>query len=68
MREEAEGASELGTQAIEAVRDLRIESIQQRTRELAVALRPWRHLPTVADFLNEVSRWLATSDGSATRS
>ncbi|MGH4016809.1 MAG: hypothetical protein ACRDSL_23325 [Pseudonocardiaceae bacterium] len=66
---EPEGASALGTEAIDAVRYLRIESIQQRTRELAMALRPWRHLPTVADFLNEVSQWLATAwDGSATRS
>lgn len=68
-RREPEGASELGTQAIDAVRYLRIESIQQRTRELAIALRPWQHLPTVADFLNNASRWLATTwDGSAARS
>jgi hypothetical protein len=41
---------------------------QQRTRELASALRPWRHLPTVADFLADVSSWLTSKwDGSAGR-
>jgi transcriptional regulator with XRE-family HTH domain len=55
---EPEGASALGAEALNAVRYQRIESIQQRTRELAIALRPWRHLPTVADFLADVSGWL----------
>lgn len=65
---EPEGASILGTHALDAVRYQRIESIQRRTRDLATALRPWRHLPTVADFLDEVSRWLATTwYGSATQ-
>lgn len=65
---EPEGASVVGNEAIDAVRYLRIESIQQRTRELAMALRPWRHLPIVAHFLNDASSWLATKlDGSATR-
>lgn len=63
---EPEGASALGLEAIAAVRYLRIESIQQRTRELGTALRPWRHLPTVSDFLDDVSYLLATKwDGSA---
>jgi hypothetical protein len=63
---EPEGASALGMEAVSAVRYLRIESIQQRTRELVAALRPWRHLSTVADFLDDASRWLATKwDGSA---
>jgi tetratricopeptide (TPR) repeat protein len=65
---EPEGASALGTEAVDAVRYLRIESIQQRTRELAAALRPWRHLPTVKDFLDGASQWLASTwDGSAAR-
>ncbi|MBV9141113.1 MAG: hypothetical protein JO115_09365 [Pseudonocardiales bacterium] len=59
-RPEPEGASALGAQAVAAVRYLRIESIQQRTRELATALRPWQHLPTVTNFLDDVSSWLAT--------
>jgi tetratricopeptide (TPR) repeat protein len=57
---EPEGASALEVQAVAAARHLRIESIQQRTRELVAALRSWRHLPTVADFLDDVSSWLAT--------
>ncbi|MGH3885254.1 MAG: hypothetical protein ACRDSZ_01585, partial [Pseudonocardiaceae bacterium] len=65
---EPEGASALGVEALNAVRHQRIESIQQRTRELASALRPWRHLPTVADFLADVSSWLTSKwDGSAGR-
>ncbi|MCA1602156.1 MAG: hypothetical protein LC776_11110 [Acidobacteria bacterium] len=65
---EPEGASALGAEALNAVRYQRIESIQQRTRELAIALRPWRHLPTVADFLADVSSWLTAKwDGSAAR-
>jgi tetratricopeptide (TPR) repeat protein len=57
---EPEGASALGAEAVAAARHLRIESIQQRTRELVAALRSWRHLPTVANFLDDASSWLAT--------
>jgi len=65
---EPEGASALGAEALNAIRHQRIESIQQRTRELASALWPWRHLPTVADFLADVSSWLASQwDGRAGR-
>ncbi len=56
---EPEGASQLGSEAIEAARDMRIESIRQRTRDLATELRPWLHLSTVAKFLNEADSWLA---------
>lgn len=67
-RPEPEGASALGADALIAIRYQRIESIQQRTRELAIALRPWQHLPTVADFLADVSGWLTAKwDGSAAR-
>ena len=38
---------------------MRIESIWQRTRDLATELRLWLHLPSVADFLNEADSWLA---------
>lgn len=65
---EPEGASALGVEALNAVRHQRIESIQQRTRELASTLRPWRHLPTVAGFVADVSSWLMSQwDGSAAR-
>ncbi|MCA1602489.1 MAG: hypothetical protein LC776_12870, partial [Acidobacteria bacterium] len=64
---EPEGASALGTEAINLVRYVRIESIQQRTRELVIALRPWWRLPSVTDFLDDASIWLATDwGGSAT--
>jgi hypothetical protein len=53
---EPEGASLLGNEAIAAARDMRIESIRQRTRDLATEL--WLHLPSVADFLNEADSWL----------
>jgi len=56
---EPEGASLLGNEAIAASRDMRIESIRQRTRDLATELRPWLHLPSVAKFLNEAESWLA---------
>ncbi len=46
--------------SVAAARHLRIESIRQRTRGLTAALRSWRHLPTVADFLDDASSWLAT--------
>ncbi len=61
---EPEGASLLGREAIAAARDIHIESIRQRTRELAAELRPWLHLPSVADFLNEADGWLATDRDS----
>ena len=60
---EPEGASLLGGEAIAAARDMRIESIRQRTHDLATKLRPWLHLPTVADFLNEADSWLARGWG-----
>jgi hypothetical protein len=63
---EPEGASVLGRQAIAAARDMRIESIRQRTRDLATELRPWLHLPSVADFLNEADSWLAQQWGKGT--
>ncbi|MGB9279697.1 MAG: hypothetical protein WCB57_06350 [Pseudonocardiaceae bacterium] len=50
---EPEGAGLLGSAAIAATRDIRIESIRQRTHDLVTELRPWLHLPTVAKFLNE---------------
>ncbi|MGH3977913.1 MAG: hypothetical protein ACRDRZ_02755 [Pseudonocardiaceae bacterium] len=62
---EPEGASALGTEAIDAVRYQRIESIQQRTHELVVALRPWQHLPNVADFLDDASAWLVADWGGS---
>ncbi len=62
---EPEGASALGVEALAAVRYQRIESIQQRTRELAMALRPWRHLRNVADFLDDASTWLTTDRGGS---
>jgi transcriptional regulator with XRE-family HTH domain len=49
-----EGAGLLGSEAITATRGLHIESIRQRSRDLATDLRPWLHLPQVAEFLNEV--------------
>ncbi|MGH8077085.1 MAG: hypothetical protein ACREPE_07145, partial [Lysobacter sp.] len=55
---EPEGASLLGSEAIAAARYMRIESIRQRTRDLATELRPWLHLPIVAEFLNEADIWL----------
>lgn len=61
---EPEGASLLGIEAIAAARDIHIESIRQRTRELTAELRPWLHLPSVADFLNEADGWLETERGS----
>lgn len=57
-RPEPEGASLLGSEAIAAARDIGIESIRQRTRDLMAELRPWLHLPTVAEFLNEAGGWL----------
>jgi hypothetical protein len=60
---EPEGASLLGREAIAAARDMRIESIRQRTRDLATELQPWLHLPNVAEFLNEADSWLAQEWG-----
>lgn len=62
---EPEGAGLLGSEAIAAARDMRIESIRQRTRDLATELRPWFHLPTVAEFLNEADSWLARGWGGS---
>jgi hypothetical protein len=58
---EPEGASLLGSETIAAARGMRIESIHQRTRDLATELRPWLHLPRVAEFLNEADNWLAST-------
>lgn len=60
---EPEGARLLGREAIVVAREIAIDSIRQRTRELAAELWPWLHLPSVADFLNEADGWLATERG-----
>lgn len=59
-----EGARLLGREAIVVAREIHIESIRQRTRELAAELQSWLHLPSVADFVNEADGWLATERGS----
>ena len=55
---EPEGAGLLGCEAIATVREMHIESIRQRARELAAELRPWLHLPKVGEFINEADSWL----------
>lgn len=60
---EPEGASLLGSEAITATRGLHIESIRQRSRDLATDLRPWLHLPQVAEFINEVDSWRGQGPG-----
>jgi hypothetical protein len=62
-RPQPEGASLLGRQAIAATRDMCIESIRQRTHDLATELRPWLHLPSVAEFLDEANSWVAQEWG-----
>lgn len=54
-----ERATLLGHEAMDIAGIHRLESIQQRTRALAVGLRRWRELPSVSDFLYETHHWLS---------
>lgn len=53
-----EHATFLGGEAIGIAGNHRLESIQQRTRDLVVDLHPWRKRPAVGEFLDEARHWL----------